>query len=186
MSAPSSSSVPDPCGPTIHRFAHGFTLSEGGPAVSCGCGRLVLDLVHERVVASITTNALREAEPLRLDESGVRRDERQRAADLLEEHKATLSAWPRDTEAAIEMVAFLLRLPGDTPAAAGLRGPRQDAFPVWREGDRIRNAAGEGYSDVVSDAQIMRHARASLDAGHYRDAAFEVAVLSLRQQERAA
>lgn len=71
------------------------------------------------------------------------------------------------------------------PVATAVQGPRQGAFPVWREGDRIRNAAGEGYSDGVSETQILGHARASLDAGHYRDAAFEVAVLSLRQQERA-
>jgi Zn ribbon nucleic-acid-binding protein len=63
--------------------------------------------------------------------------------------------------------------------------PRQDAFRVWREADRIRNAAGVGYADFVDDEQIGRHVRAHLDEARYQDAAFCAAVLSLRQQERA-
>lgn len=73
--------------------------------------------------------------------------------------------------------------PAGTPRH--IRGPVQDAFPVWRDGDRIRNAAGEGYADVVDDEQVARHASVAMEARHFQDAAFCVAVLSLRQQERA-
>jgi hypothetical protein len=81
-----------------------------------------------------------------------------------------------DLRAAADLVA---------PVPPALRGPRQDAFPVWREDGRIRNHAGVGYADGVDDDDIVRHVRDYLDAGRFQDAAFGVAVLSLRQQERA-
>jgi hypothetical protein len=49
------------------------------------------------------------------DEQRIRADERRRVAELLDANRVILSSWPRDTEAALEMVAFLLRLPGRNP-----------------------------------------------------------------------
>jgi hypothetical protein len=86
-------------------------------------------------------------------------------------------------------LADALLCAASTVAPAGVRPPgtpRQDAFPVWREDGRIRNATGEGYSDHVDDDAIARHVLANMEAQRYQDAAFGVAVLSLRQHERQA
>jgi hypothetical protein len=81
-----------------------------------------------------------------------------------------------ELRAAVDLVA--------PPVQPTSPGPWQDAFAVWREENRIRNAAGLGYGDAVGDEAIAEHAQMYLRAGRYRDAAFRVAVLSLRQQER--
>lgn len=89
-----------------------------------------------------------------------------------------------DLRAAVDCV--LPPASGETSASAPTPGPRQHDFPVWREGDRIRSAAGTGYGDEVPDARIRRHVCEALAFESYQDAAFCVAVLSLRQSERRA
>lgn len=64
---------------------------------------------------------------------------------------------------------------------------------VYREGDRIRHTDGTGYSDLVTDAEIIEHHTVYLDGldipediAEFRGkAAFCRAVLALRQVERA-
>jgi hypothetical protein len=113
MAAPSSSSVPD--ADAVYEQA------KADPWAS-----LVLEALHEQDARTYNGQsgnpgalALAVAERLRdqaaRDEANVRADERERVARLLEEHVATLAAWPKDANAAIEMVAFLLRLPGGHP-----------------------------------------------------------------------
>ena len=54
---------------------------------------------------------------------------------------------------------------------------------VWREGDRIRNGPGTGYSDRVTDVQILSHLANGDPADHeYRE--FAYSVLALRELER--
>jgi hypothetical protein len=56
---------------------------------------------------------------------------------------------------------------------------------AWREGGRITRDNGTGYSDVVMDADIVRHAITHMDLGRYEDARWCLAVLDLRLDERA-
>lgn len=145
-----------------------------------------------QTVADLVLRFLEGRDVTGLDEQALRADERCRVAQLLEHHADTLASWPKDTKASIEMVCFLLRLPGSpgprtpSPVQRAAAGPRQDAFPVWREFGRICNAAGVGYSDDVPDEQIIRHVQNDLGLRDFQSAAFGVAVLSLRQQERGA
>lgn len=54
---------------------------------------------------------------------------------------------------------------------------------VWREGERIRNEDGVGYSDRVPDSDIIRHVASAGDDGEAYQ--FGIAVLGLRVVERA-
>lgn len=56
---------------------------------------------------------------------------------------------------------------------------------VWREGDRIRAADGTGYSDRVSDEAIWEHIGESAKTHNVEHLGFAIAVLRLREQERA-
>jgi hypothetical protein len=53
---------------------------------------------------------------------------------------------------------------------------------VWRENDRIRDASGTGYGDMVTDDEIRRHI--AHDQGR-PFIEFAQAVLALRESERA-
>jgi hypothetical protein len=56
---------------------------------------------------------------------------------------------------------------------------------VWREGDRIRDVAGAGYGDRVSDAIIREHiAEHRASDGDSRFIEFAEAVLRFRSTER--
>lgn len=56
---------------------------------------------------------------------------------------------------------------------------------VWREGERIRQADGTGYSDRVLDLDIASDAQEWLAEGEYDNAVFAVSVLALRRREAA-
>lgn len=112
MSAPSSSSVPTP--------DELYAQAQSDPWAA-----VILEALHEQDARTYHGQAgnpgelaLAAADRLReqatRDEANVRQDERDQLARLFEEHADTLASWPKDSKAAIEMVAFLLRLPGAT------------------------------------------------------------------------
>lgn len=55
---------------------------------------------------------------------------------------------------------------------------------IWREGGRIRDVDGMGYSDHVPDAHLIEYA--ADETLHEYDRAFAAAVLAIRRFERAA
>jgi hypothetical protein len=116
VDAPSSSSVPAPTDDELYAHAGEHPLSALLLAAlheqdalsyhgqgSSGIGRRALDLAA--AVSDLADD----------DEVEIRRHERECVARLLEEHVEVLAGWPKDVRAAIEMVAFLLRLPGGKP-----------------------------------------------------------------------
>lgn len=54
---------------------------------------------------------------------------------------------------------------------------------VWREGDRIRQANGAGYGDVVSNDAIKDHLLGAVVAENWHHVAFAAAVLDMRRSE---
>jgi hypothetical protein len=167
MSAPSSSSVPPVVwavqvqddGGTVRRVALRLgpqdvaTLEVGhveAVPTSLAVSRSALEVLCRQLQAAGYSDICTAAD----DEQRIRADERQRLAALLDENRAVLSSWPRDTEAALEMVAFLLRLPGEqlmtTASSSSVPAPSMHTIELHVRNARDWNDVEDKVADVIA------------------------------------